>query len=99
MNMGRNLYDREPVFRAAVDHCAELLQPLLPQDLREVMYASANDEKAANLLRQTLYTQPALFTIEYALSQLWISWGIQPAALIGHSIGEFVAACLSGVFP
>jgi len=96
--MGRNLYDREPVFRAAVDDCADLLRPFLPRDLREVMYPIAADEAAAALLRQTLYTQPALFAIEYALAQLWISWGIKPAALIGHSIGEFVAACLAEVF-
>lgn len=98
VNMGQNLYDREPIFRAAVDQCSELLRPFLPRDLREVMYPSVADEAAAALLRQTLYTQPALFTIEYALAQLWISWGIKPAALIGHSIGEFVAACLAGVF-
>jgi acyl transferase domain-containing protein len=98
VNMGRNLYDREPIFRAAVDDCAELLKPFLPRDLREVMHPLIEDETAAALLRQTLYTQPALFTIEYALAKLWISWGIQPAALIGHSIGEFVAACLAGVF-
>lgn len=98
VNMGRNLYDREPIFRAAVDDCAELLRPFLQRDLREVMHPVAEDEAAATLLRQTLYTQPALFTIEYALAKLWISWGIQPAALIGHSIGEFVAACLAGVF-
>jgi amino acid adenylation domain-containing protein len=98
VNMGRNLYDREPVFQAAVDHCADLLRSLLPRDLREVMYPKTADESAAELLRQTLYTQPALFTIEYALAQLWMSWGVQPSALIGHSIGEFVAACLAGVF-
>ena len=98
VNMGRNLYDREPVFRAAVDECTELLKPWLDRDLREILYPAVNDENATALLQQTIYTQPALFTIEYALAQLWMSWGIKPKALIGHSIGEFVAACLANVF-
>lgn len=99
VRMGQNLYEREPVFRAAVDECATLLKPFLEEDLRQVLYPPMGEEEAATvLLRQTLYTQPALFTIEYALAQLWRSWGIQPSALIGHSIGEFVAACLAGVF-
>ena len=98
INMGLNLYQREPVFRAAVDRCAEILKPLLGQDLRDIIYPLNEDDTAATTLRQTVYTQPALFTIEYALAQLWLSWGIQPAGMIGHSIGEFVAACLAGVF-
>jgi len=98
VNMGRNLYDRESVFRATVDRCADVLKPFLDRDLREVLYPASADDEAAACLRQTCYTQPALFTIEYALAQLWQSWGIAPAALIGHSIGEFVAACLAGVF-
>ncbi len=99
INMGLNLYQHESVFRAAVDRCAEILKPLLNQDLRDIIYPpEGDDETAATALRQTVYTQPALFTIEYALAQLWLSWGIRPAAMIGHSIGEFVAACLAGVF-
>jgi amino acid adenylation domain-containing protein len=98
VNMGRNLYEHESVFRATVDRCCEILKPLLERDLREVMYPTAADEETAACLRQTCYTQPALFTIEYALAKLWQSWGLQPTALIGHSIGEFVAACLAGVF-
>ncbi len=94
VNMGINLYRQEPVFQQAVDSCAEILQPLLEQDIRELIYA-AND---SDQLAQTRYTQPALFTIEYALAKLWQSWGIQPTAMVGHSIGEFVAACLAGVF-
>jgi amino acid adenylation domain-containing protein len=98
-NMGLSLYAREPVFQAAVDRCVEILKPLLGKDLREILYpADQDDEIAAAALRQTVYTQPALFTIEYALAQLWQSWGVKPAAMIGHSIGEFVAACLAGVF-
>ncbi|WP_208341649.1 polyketide synthase [Aetokthonos hydrillicola] len=99
INMGLNLYQHEPVFQAAVDRCAEILQPLLKLDIREILYpTTAEDEAAAIALRQTIYTQPALFTVEYALSQVWLSWGVQPAAMIGHSIGEFVAACLAEVF-
>ena len=99
VNMGANLYQTEPVFRAAVDRCAEILMPLLGRDLRTILYPSDTDRDAATIeLRQTQFTQPAIFTVEYALAQLWQSWGIQPAAAIGHSIGEFVAACLAGVF-
>jgi amino acid adenylation domain-containing protein len=99
VNMGKTLYAREPIFQTAVDRCAEILQPLLNLDLRQIMYAAEGDNNdAAALLRQTQFTQPALFTIEYALAQLWQSWGIQSSAMIGHSIGEFVAACLAGVF-
>jgi amino acid adenylation domain-containing protein len=99
IDMGKHFYRHEAVFRDAVDRCAEILRPFMDIDLRQVMYPTQGDnETAATLLRQTQYTQPALFAIEYALSQLWESWGIRPAAMIGHSIGEFVAACISGVF-
>lgn len=98
VNMGKTLYDSEPIFRSTVDRCAEILQPLLGLDIREIMYVDAETADAADMLRQTQFAQPALFTIEYALAQLWQSWGITPAAAIGHSIGEFVAACLAGVF-
>jgi acyl transferase domain-containing protein len=71
----------------------------LGQDLRRVLYPAHGDEDAAAIiLKDTFYTQPALFTIEYALAQLWLSWGVKPAAMIGHSVGEYVAACLAGVF-
>ncbi len=99
VNMGLNLYNREPVFQEAVDECAEMLKPLLGRDLREIIYPAASErETAAISLRQTCFTQPALFVIEYALAQLWQSWGVKPQAMIGHSIGEFVAACIAGVF-
>ena len=94
LGMGEAIYRQEPVFRAAVDRCAAILQPLLELDLRELLYAA----DTAELLRQTRYTQPALFATEYALALLWQSWGIVPTAMIGHSVGEFVAACLAGVF-
>ncbi len=99
VGMGRDLYATEPVFRAEVDRCAELLQPHLDLDLRSVLYPEGGDvEAAAEQLKQTALTQPALFVIEYALAQLWRSWGVQPEAMIGHSIGEYVAATLAGVF-
>jgi amino acid adenylation domain-containing protein len=99
VNMGINLYRQEAVFQQTVNSCAEILQPLLDQDIRELIYSENTQQAASNqLLEQTRYTQPALFTIEYALAKLWQSWGIQPTAMVGHSIGEFVAACLAGVF-
>ncbi|MEH2043008.1 aminotransferase class III-fold pyridoxal phosphate-dependent enzyme [Nostoc sp.] len=99
VNMGLNLYNREPVFQEAVDECAEMLKPLLGKDLREIIYPAPSDrETAAISLRQTCFTQPALFVIEYALALLWQSWGVKPQGMIGHSIGEFVAACIAGVF-
>jgi phthiocerol/phenolphthiocerol synthesis type-I polyketide synthase E len=99
VNMGRDLYHQEASFREQVNTCAELLEPHLGLDLRDVLYpAEADAEKAAEQLNQTWLTQPALFVIEYALAQLWISWGVRPQAMIGHSIGEYVAACLAGVF-
>ncbi|WP_410477616.1 acyltransferase domain-containing protein [Nostoc sphaeroides] len=99
VDMGLNLYNREPVFQEVVDRCAEILKPLLGRDLREIMYPAPSErETAAISLRQTCFTQPALFLIEYALAQLWQSWGVKPQGMIGHSIGEFVAACIAGVF-
>ncbi|MGB2924726.1 MAG: amino acid adenylation domain-containing protein [Limnothrix sp.] len=99
VNMGLNFYQHEAVFKETVDRCAELLQPLMKLDIRDILYpAQGKEEAATKALKQTIYTQPALFTIEYALAQLWLSWGVQPAAMIGHSIGEFVVACVAGVF-
>jgi myxalamid-type polyketide synthase MxaB len=90
--MGRELYESSPVFRTAVDQCDAILQGELEQSILQIMW------QAPDQLDQTIYTQPALFTLEYGLAQLWISWGIQPAAVMGHSIGEYVAACIAGVF-
>lgn len=99
INMGRDLYQSVPLFRELVDHCSETLQPHLGLDLRNVLYPSADEEKQAeHLLGQTSITQPAIFTIEYAIARLWLQCGISPAAMIGHSVGEYVAACLAGVF-
>ena len=96
--MTRALYEREASFRADIDRCAELLTPELGLDLRRLLYADADARAAAAELQQTAIAQPALFTVEYALAQLWMRWGVKPAAMIGHSIGEYVAACLAGVF-
>jgi acyl transferase domain-containing protein len=97
VNMGRELYDTEPTFRSWVDRCCQILLPQMGVDLREILFP--NDSNAdAQQLHQTRFAQPALFVIEYALAQLWMSWGVKPGALLGHSIGELVAACLAGVF-
>ncbi|WP_072620081.1 type I polyketide synthase [Spirulina major] len=98
VSMGHDLYTTEAVFRDCVDDCCDLLQPILGLDLRDLLYPDADPAAAADQLKQTALTQPALFVIEYATAQLWMSWGIKPAALIGHSIGEYVAATLAGVF-
>ena len=98
VNMGLGLYQSEKVFRDAVDECAELLKPILKEDIREVIYPSVADGAADEKINNTIYTQPSLFAIEYATARLWMSWGVHPKAFIGHSIGEFVAAYFSGVF-
>ena len=99
VNMGREVYESEASFKADVDQCAEILKPHLGLDLREVLYPTTDRVAwAEEQLIQTRVTQPALFVIEYALAKLWMSWGITPAAMIGHSVGEYVAGCLAGVF-
>ena len=98
-NMGREVYQTERVFREAVDHCAEILRPQLGEDLRTLLYPSESASEAAKRrVTDTIIAQPAIFTIEYALAQLWMSWGIRPHAMLGHSVGEFAAACLAGIF-
>lgn len=96
--MGRALYEHEPVFKKAIDKCAQLLHKELGFDIKEIIYPELNQSNSFNPLNETQYTQPALFIIEYALAQLWISWGIKPTIVCGHSIGEFVAAHIAGVF-
>ncbi|HYV13611.1 MAG TPA: SDR family NAD(P)-dependent oxidoreductase [Pyrinomonadaceae bacterium] len=94
VNMARELYETESFFRDTVDDCCALLG----FDLRSILYPEDAEEAAADRLKQTLVTQPALFVIEYALAKLLGRWGVHPPAMIGHSIGEYVAACLAGVF-
>lgn len=98
LNMAQQIYAHERTFREQVDLCSRLLEPELGVDLRQILYASANSPEAAEKLQQTFLAQPALFVVEYALAQLWQEWGIKPWAMVGHSIGEYVVACLSGVF-
>ena len=99
VNMGRELYEHEPVFRDTLDLCAHHLREPLGIDLIAALYPPDSEKEAASeKLNQTWLTQPALFAIEYALAQWWISLGVEPAAMVGHSIGEYVAACLAGVF-
>jgi amino acid adenylation domain-containing protein len=96
--MAAELYAAEPAFRAEVDRACGLLLPRLGRDLRPLLFAAPGDPEAAAALARTEITQPALFVIEHALARLWISWGVRPRAMIGHSVGEYVAACLAGVF-
>lgn len=98
VRMAQDLYATESVFQEQVDRCAHILQPLLGLDIRQLLYPGGHETaEATPKLNQTRFTQPALFVIEYALAQLWMSWGIQPHAMIGHSVGEYVAACLAQV--
>ncbi|NUO79482.1 type I polyketide synthase [candidate division KSB1 bacterium] len=127
-DMGKQLYETQPVFRAALDKCGALLRSYLEKPLLSVLYPEMSAEQSDtpikggiavetqlasgvqqpatnnqqlttnNLLDQTAYTQPALFAIEYALAELWRSWGIAPSYVMGHSVGEYVAACVAGVF-
>ncbi|HEY0375497.1 MAG TPA: SDR family oxidoreductase [Pyrinomonadaceae bacterium] len=99
VNMARGLYDEEPAFREQVDLCSEALRPHLGFDLRKVLFpVEEMAQEVAAQLDRTDVTQPALFVVEYSLARLLMSWGLRPEAMIGHSIGEYVAACLSGVF-
>ncbi|SHM21866.1 type I polyketide synthase [Mucilaginibacter sp. OK098] len=98
VNMGRGLYDNEPVFAAAVDECIELLKDTPQAQIFDIIYPKVIDEASTEAIKNTFYTQPAIFIMEYAMAKLWMSWGIQPAILTGHSIGEFVAAHFAGVF-
>jgi len=94
--MTHDLYRTEAVFREHIDHCADILEPHLDQDLRDLLYHDDGQNDAR--LEQTALTQPALFAVEYALARQWMAFGVQPQAMAGHSVGEYVAACLAGVF-
>src|SRR6185369_9206955 len=94
VNMGHGLYESEDVYRQVVDHCATVLQRLLDVDLRTMLYRDTGGKQ----LQQTQWAQPALFVTEYALTEQLRAWGVEPEALLGHSIGEWVAATVAGVF-
>jgi amino acid adenylation domain-containing protein/non-ribosomal peptide synthase protein (TIGR01720 family) len=99
VGMCAGIYGREAAFREEVDRCAEHLRGELGFDLREVLYpGEAGEQEAARRLGETNVTQPALFVVEWSLAKLWMAWGVKPEAMLGHSIGEYVAACLAGVF-
>ncbi|MGK5091093.1 SDR family NAD(P)-dependent oxidoreductase [Deltaproteobacteria bacterium TL4] len=98
--MGKALYDCYPVFREMLEQCNQLLEPYLEHSLLSVLYPEEKypDEHTKPLIHETAYTQPCLFAFEYALAQLWKSWGVEPSIVTGHSIGEYTAACIAGVF-
>ena len=93
--MGHELFQTQPCFRAAVDRCAAILDPLLEKPLLDILHG---DEQDRALIDRTDFTQPALFTIQYGLAELWRSWGVEPSAVLGHSLGEYAAACVAGLF-
>lgn len=99
IRMGGDLYEHEPVYRAAIDECAAILKPLLGFEIRDLLYpADDTAEEARKKINQTMVAQPGIFATSYALAKLWMHRGLTPKALIGHSVGEFVAACLAGVY-
>ena len=98
--MAAQLYAEEPAFRRTIDECCSALEPNLGLDLKRVLFPrQRHDKRAAAELRDTALAQPALFVVGYALARLWQSWGVTPTAMIGHSVGEYVAAAISEVFP
>lgn len=98
VNMSRSLYETEPVFRRSMEECAEILKEELNENILDVIYPSEINETTVERIKYTRYSQPALFTLGYALGNLWMNWGIFPSAFVGHSVGEFVAAYFAGIF-
>ena len=97
MGMGRELYATSPVYRDALDCCDEILREYLDHSVVSVMHEGVSSGDLS-LLDETEYTQATLFALEYSLSELWRSWGVVPGVVLGHSVGEYVAACVAGVF-
>ncbi len=97
VGMGRGLFETQATFRGALERCDEILGEYLPERLLRVLYPSESQE-GQSPINETAYTQPVLFALEYALAELWSSWGIEPDVALGHSLGEYVAACRAGVF-
>jgi acyl transferase domain-containing protein len=101
--MSQRLYDTYPVFRRAIDRCSEAADPLLARPLLSVLFPGTSAPEALSggdsPIHDTEFAQPALFAVEYALATLWASWGVVPDAVLGHSIGEYVAACVAGAMP
>ena len=99
VGMGRELFESQPSFRATLETCDELLRPHLKISLIDTLYyRHGNEVQQQQLLNQTHVTQPVLFAIEYALAELWRAWGVEPSVVMGHSVGEYVAACVAGLF-
>jgi acyl transferase domain-containing protein len=98
--MGMDLYRKEKDFRLEMDRCFDILKSLVDMDLKEVLYINPpeDEEELGELLNRTEITQPVVFAFEYALAKLLMKWGIRPAAMTGYSMGEYLAACISGVF-
>ena len=98
--MARELFDTEPVFADTVTRCAEAVDGLLPRPLLEVLFDTDSEtgDEAGKTLRHTSFAQPALFAVEMGLARLWQSWGIEPDVVLGHSVGQYAAACVAGVF-
>lgn len=97
INMGRDLYENEPVYRRAIDECAELLRPYLNLDIREIIYNPQDEPAATAQLTQISIRLPVLISTQYALAQQWIAWGIKPEAVMGYSLGEYTAGCVAGI--
>jgi acyl transferase domain-containing protein/acyl carrier protein len=93
--MGRELYASQPVFRETLDRCDVILRDVIGRSVIEIMHDPAVEP---TLIDRTEFTQPSLFALEYSLAEMWRAWGIEPAAVLGHSVGEYVAACVAGVF-
>src|SRR5690606_5438304 len=94
--MARELFDHEPVFAQTLRRCGEVLDGLLPRPLLEVIFDTGPE--AEHNLRNTAFAQPALFAVEMGMARLWRSWGVEPDVVLGHSVGQYAAACVAGVF-